>query len=200
VAQYPGSGPTSVVEFSSANILETMDTAVLDGIKQRRGDAAVQQVYDAVARSILDTLVEKYGDHWVLVPLDAGHGGDKSYWWDPGSNGTEALHTRDVVATMSRLVVQPAYRHIILKPIFNDKIPDNFGIPANLNEPVVDQSVLRLTRASMLAAEATAWNRSHPDATDQVVVHEVSVHFDSGAGGALVLYQGDVAPADLRSR
>jgi hypothetical protein len=73
-------------------------------------------------------------------------------------------------------------------------------MPANLNEPVVDQSVLRLTRASMLAAEATAWNRSHPDATDQVVVHEISIHFDSGAGGALVLYQGDVAPADLRTR
>jgi hypothetical protein len=43
----------------------------------------------------------------------------------------------------------------------------------------------------MLAAEAAAWNELHPDPGEQAHVHELSVHFNAGAGGALVLHQGD---------
>jgi hypothetical protein len=48
---------------------------------------------------------------------------------------------------------------------------------------------MRQARASMLARQAAGWNAAHPD--QLVTVHEISIHFNAGAGGALVLYQGD---------
>ncbi len=44
----------------------------------------MQQVYDGIASAVLDTLREQYGDRWILVPIDAGHGGKQGINWDPG--------------------------------------------------------------------------------------------------------------------
>src|SRR5262249_57404538 len=46
---YPGSDASKVVDFSPSDILETMDTIVLDRVRQGEGDAALQQVYDVIA-------------------------------------------------------------------------------------------------------------------------------------------------------
>ena len=50
----------------------------------------------------------------------------------------------------------------------------------------------------MLAYEAAAWNGAHPEAP--VAVHVVSVHFNAGSGGTLVLHQGSAVPEDFRAR
>lgn len=187
---YPGVGPAAALDFSPSNILETMDTVVLDAVSSQRGAAALQQVYDTMARAVLATLREQYGDRWVLVPLDAGHGGKRGFFWDSGSEGTEARHTRAVVAAMARLAQTTENARIILRPIYNDDVADDLGMPANLNKPIVNSIMMRQVRASMLASEAAAWNRAHAEAAAQVAVHEISVHFNAGSGGALVLHQG----------
>ena len=197
---YPNGGPDAAIDFSPSDILETMDTAVLDQVRSQRGGAALQRVYDVIAQSVLDSLRDQYGDHWILVPLDAGHGGKKGFNWDAGSEGTEAEHTRGVVAAMQRLASQQKYRNIILRPIFNDAIADDFGLPAPRNRSTVNVTLMRQARASMLAAEAAAWNQAHPEPAAQVMVHEISVHFNAGAGGALVLHQGDTVRPEYASR
>jgi hypothetical protein len=187
--EYPGSSPDWVMRFSSSDILETMDTTVLDQIKDQKGQAALDQVYAIIARSVLDTIKEVYGDSWVVVPLDAGHGGYRPIFWDTGSNGTEATHTRAVVATMEKLAASPEYSRIILKRVFNDSVPESFGLSSAMDEPSVDASLIRQIRASMLAHEAQVWNENHgPD--DQVIVQEISIHFNAGSDGSLVLHQG----------
>jgi hypothetical protein len=195
---YPGSGPSSSLNFSPSDILETMDTIVLDHVQQNRGDPALQQIYNVIARTILTTLQDVYPNQWILVALDAGHGGKVGYYWDPGSEGTEATHTRAVVAVLKSLVQTPDYGKIILRPIYNDSIADDFGLPANYNRKTVNQILMRQSRASMLALEASAWNRAHADAP--VALHEISVHFNAGAGGALVLHEGDSVRPEFAAR
>lgn len=197
---YPGSGPSALLGFSPSDILETMDTLVLDTVGVRRGAAALQQVYAVIGRAVLDTLRQQYPDGWVLVALDAGHGGKPGVDWDPGSEGTEATHTRGVVAAIERLSAEPAYQRIITRRIFNDAIAADFGLPRSLNRPTVNQTLLRQARASMLAFEAAAWNQAHRSASAQVVVHEISIHFNVGAGGALVLHQGSTVRPEFVAR
>jgi hypothetical protein len=43
------------------------------------------------------------------------------------------------------------YAQFTVVPIFNDHIPDFFGIPGKENEPLVNQTVMRQIRAAMLA-------------------------------------------------
>ena len=186
---YPGSNSESVLNFSPSNILETMDTIVLDRVAQNEGKVALQKVYDTIAADILKTLRDTDGNGWILVALDAGHGGNKAFYFDAGSEGTEWRHTRAVEAAMQRLVFAGDYPKIILRPVFNDAITDDLGIPKALDRPTIDSILMRQARASMLAQQAVTWNATHPDAP--VVVHEISVHFNAGSDGALVLYQGD---------
>ena len=197
---YPEGSPQTEVNFSPSDILETMDTIVLDQIKQREGSAALQKVYDAIARDILTTLRELYANHWVLLALDAGHGGNKAFYWDPGSEGTEALHTRGVAASIQAQAQQPGFAQIIVRPIFNDAIADDFGPTAPINRPSINMTLIRQVRASMLALEAAAWNSAHPEAASQVMVHEISVHFNVGANGALVLHQGNTVRPEFVAR
>jgi hypothetical protein len=105
-----------------------------------------------------------------------------------------------VVASVLELAKTEPYSRFTVVPIFNDSIPDFLGIPGKENEPLVNQTVMRQTRAAMLAFEAGRWTRDHPDPASQVVVHEISVHFNSGVGGALVLHQGDTVPEQFRQR
>jgi hypothetical protein len=197
---YTGSNAGSLLGFSSSDILETLDTGVVDRVNSNQGQAGLKRLYDTIAAQVLQTLSDLYGDSWVLVPLDAGHGGDRAEFWDSGSNGTEALHTRAVVASVIDLAKTKPYSRIIVVPIFNDEIPDYFDVPGKENEPLVNQTVMRQIRAAMLALEAARWNRAHPDPASRVVVHEISIHFNSGVGGALVLHQGDTVPQQFQQQ
>jgi hypothetical protein len=198
LADYPGTAPANTLNFSPADILETMDTVVLDTVQQQEGSAALQRVREAIARAILVTLTTIYPNQRVLVALDAGHGGDKTYFWDPGSNGTEALHTRAVVSAMESIAQAPEFQRIILRRIFNDSIADDFGQPTPESRKTVNSILMRQIRASMLAVEAATWNRARPELP--VAVHEISVHFNAGAGGALVLHQGDTVRPEFVAR
>jgi hypothetical protein len=195
---YSSSGPSSIVDFSPSDILETMDTVVLDQVKNSKGDAAVQRIYDTIARSILATILEEYPGRTVVVALDAGHGGKPGYFWDPGSEGTEAIHTRAVAQAIARQARQLTSGDIIIRPIYNDSMADDLGVAGPQNRPIVNQLVTRQVRAAMLADDVTAWNRANPAAP--VALHEISVHFNSGAGGALVLHQGDAVRPEFRDR
>ncbi len=198
--EYPGGSASSVFGFSPSDILETLDTVVVDRVRASHGDSGLNQVYDTIASQILATLRDLYGNAWVLVALDAGHGGDKAEFWDSGSNGTEALHSRAVVKSILSRAKVKEYSRFILKPVFNDNIPDNFGVPGKENEPLVNQTVMRQIRGAMLAHEAAAWNGVHQNPSDQVLVHELSIHFNSGVGGAMVLHQGDTVPKLFQQR
>jgi len=197
---YPEGSPQTEVNFSPSDILETMDTIVLDQVKQREGSAALEKVYEVIAHDILTTLREQYANHWVVLALDAGHGGNKAFYWDPGSEGTEALHTRGVAASIQAQAQQRDFARIIVRPIFNDAIADDFGPNAPINRPSINMTLIRQVRASMLALEAAAWNRAYPDAASQVMVHEISVHFNVGANGALVLHQGNTVRPEFVAR
>lgn len=196
---YAGSGIASVLDFSPSDILETMDTIVLDRVRQRWGQAGLERVYQTIAGAILDTLREQYGDAAVVVALDAGHGGKQGYYWDPGSEGTEAMHARGVVAAMQTLALDPAYASITIYPIFNDEIADDFGLPRSLNKPVMNPLLMRQVRAAMLANEVADWNAAHP-ALPLIYVHELSIHFNAGAGGAMVLHQGETVRPEFYER
>jgi hypothetical protein len=87
---------------------------------------------------------------------------------------------------------------MVVQPIYNDDLVDDLGVPPPRNRPTIDQLLVRQVRAAMLADEVRAWNRDHPGVP--VVMHEISVHFNSGAGGALVLHQGDTVRAGYRDR
>jgi hypothetical protein len=85
-----------------------------------------------------------------------------------------------------------------IRRIFNDQIGDDFGLPPPQDNKARASLVLRNARASMLAYEANAWNRGHPERS--VAVHVVSVHFNANSGGTLVLHQGDDVPSDFERR
>jgi hypothetical protein len=195
---FPGVTLDNYLGFSPADILESLDTAWLDGVGQRYGDSGLQTVYGIVARTLLDDLIALYGTQPVVLALDAGHGGNPSVFYDPGSNGTEAQHTRAVVSVVESLVQGPRYATITLRRIFNDNIPDDFGLPPPEDNKSRAQLVMRNTRASMLAYQAKAWNRDHPDRP--VAVHVVSVHFNANSLGTLVLHEGDDVPTEFEQR
>ncbi len=194
--RYPGANLDSIMGFSAANILETMDTDVLDVVAARRGDAVVAELYGLIARHLLDTLLAVYGSAPVLLALDAGHGGLRGVYFDPGANGTEYYHTRRVVEAVEALAAEPAYASITIRRIFNDAIGDDFGLPSPHERHSATSLIIRNARASMLAYEADAWNRQHPDRA--VAVHVISVHFNVGSGGILVLHQGESVPEVFR--
>lgn len=196
--RYPGANLDSMMGFSAADILETMDTDVLDTVATRRGEAAVAQLYRLIAHHLLDTLLVVYGEAPVLLALDAGHGGLRGVYFDPGANGTEWYHTRRVVEAVEALAAEPAYASITIRRIFNDAIGDDFGLPERYERHSATALVIRNARAAMLAYEADAWNRQHPDRA--VAVHVISVHFNVGSGGILVLHQGEAVPDMFRER
>ncbi|MER3420795.1 MAG: hypothetical protein C4290_09865 [Chloroflexota bacterium] len=196
--RYPGANLDSMMGFSAADILETMDTDVLDTVAARRGEAAVAQLYRLIAHHLLDTLLVVYGEAPVLLALDAGHGGLRGVYFDPGANGTEWYHTRRVVEAVEALAAEPAYASITIRRIFNDAIGDDFGLPERYERHSATALVIRNARAAMLAYEADAWNRQHPDRA--VAVHVISVHFNVGSGGILVLHQGEAVPDMFRER
>ena len=177
--------PDAPFDVSPSNLLETLDTAVLD----RAADPDL--VHTTIARSALDALLDLYPTGWILVPVEAGH----DPRWDPGSEGTEAAHNRAVVAHVQRL----APRRVLVRPIHNDELPDDLGLPAHLTKRTVSSVLVRQARAAMLADEAAAWNADHPSPADRVHVHELSVHFNAGAGGAMVLHQGDTVHPERRA-
>src|SRR5262249_28428025 len=73
--RYPGANIDSLMAFSSADILETMDTDVMDSVQAARGYGAVQTLYALIAREILEALLAVYGGAAVVLALDAGHRG-----------------------------------------------------------------------------------------------------------------------------
>lgn len=198
LSDYPGSGPSSVMDYSTSDILETMDTIVLDQVRASQGDTALQRIYDVIARAVLVTLVDEYGNQPVVVALDAGHGGKMGFFWDSGSGGTEAVHTRAVVRSILRQAQGPDFARMIVRPIFNDSVADDLGMPARWNRPTINQLLVRQTRAAMLAQEVAQWNSAHP--ASPYAIHELSIHFNAGAGGALVLTQGDTVRPAFQAR
>lgn len=194
--RYPGANLDSLMGFSPADILETMDTVVLDGVTARLGPEALGTLYRMIAREAVDALLGVYGDTPVVLALDAGHGGKHGVYFDPGSEGSEWLHTRRVVDAIENVVRDPRYGGITVRRIFNDDIGDDFGLPRPEDRKGAAALTIRNVRGAMLAAEAAAWNADHPHAP--VAVHVLSVHFNAGSGGILVLHQGDAAPASFR--
>lgn len=194
--RYPAASLDSLSGFSPAVILESCDTTTLDQIAARQGSAAVSRAHLIVARGLLDALLAVYGSAPVLLALDAGHGGKQGVFFDPGSAGTEYQHNRAVVLAAEEIAREPAYSSITIRRIFDDGVGDDFGLPAPEDRKSAASLVMRNVRASMLAQEAATWNTVHPDA--QVAVHVVSVHFNAGSGGTLVLHQGSSAPASYR--
>jgi hypothetical protein len=198
LASYPGVTIDNYLGYSPADILESMDTAWLDDVGQDHGDPGVQQIYGVVAQQLLDSLLAVYGSQPVVLALDAGHGGNPSVFYDPGSDGTEAQHTRNVVELVEQLARDSRYASLTLRRIFNDAIPDDFGLPPPEDNKTRAQLVLRNGRASMLAYEVRAWNQLH--AAAPVALHVLSVHFNANSGGTLVLHQGDDVPEDYQRR
>jgi hypothetical protein len=134
----------------------------------------------------------------VVLALDAGHGGKRGVYYDPGSNGTEAVHTRGVAAAIEERAVDPQYAGITIRRIFNDAIGDDFGLPPPEDRKGAAALTMRNIRAAMLAHEAAAWNAAHPDAP--VSVHVLSIHFNANSGGILVLHEGTSVPAEYYER
>jgi len=141
--RYPGAGTDDLIGFSPADILETMDTSVLDAVQAARGDGARDSIYGLIAQHLLDSLLAVYADRPVLLALDAGHGGRRGVYYDPGSNGTEAVHTRQTVASVEQRAAGAAYARITIRRIFNDAIGDDFGLP-----PPEDSKMLTRRRRS----------------------------------------------------
>jgi hypothetical protein len=195
--RYPGASLESIMGFSPAAILETMDTVVLDSIEARLGSSTLVRVYRLIAEQILESVLEVYGDAPVLLALDAGHGGKRGVYFDPGSNGTEYIHARQVVASLEERVSEPRYASITTRRVFNDDIGDDFLLPPPEDRKGAAALSMRNIRGAMLAYEVAAWNRANPQA--QVLLHVLSVHFNAGSGGTLVLHQGDAVPEEHRT-
>ncbi len=196
--RYPGADVESLMGFSPADILETTDTDVLDTIRATRSGMALDRVYRIIAAQVLETMLAVYGDAAVVLALDAGHGGRRGVFYDPGSNGTEAGHNRAVAELVEERAAEPRYGSIVIRRIYNDAIGDDFGMPPPEDRKSAAALTMRNARGAMLAHEAAAWNRAHPDRA--VAVHVVSVHFNAGSGGILVLHQGSSIPPEHRSR
>jgi hypothetical protein len=196
--QFPEASLESLRAFSPANIIETMDTVVLDAVAADRGGATSHALYRLIANEVLEALFTVYRGAPVLLALDAGHGGRRGVYYDPGANGTEAIHTREVVSAIEERATDPRFARITIRRIFNDEIGDDFGLPPPEDRKSAASLTLRNVRASMLAFEVDAWNRQSPQA--QVTLHVLSIHFNAGSGGILVLHQGDGVPAAFRGR
>jgi len=171
---------------------------VLDTVRAGRGAAALATLHHVIAVQALEALLAVYGEAPVVLALDTGHGGKRGVHYDPGANGTEAEHARAVVTAIEAQATAPRYDGITIRRIFNDAIGDDFGMPPPEDRKGAAALTLRNVRAAMLAREAAAWNDAHPEAT--VAVHVVSVHFNAGSGGILVLHQGSAVPATFRQR
>jgi hypothetical protein len=195
---YPGVTLDSMMAFAPADILETMDTDVLDTVQATAGDAARATLYGIIAEQMLESLLDLYGGAPVVLALDAGHGGKEGVYFDPGSQGTEWQHTRRVVTAVEERAAGPRYSSITVRRVFNDAIGDDFLLPPPNDRKGGAALSLRVIRASMLAREAAAWNQAHPEAP--VAVHLLSVHFNAGSGGTLALHQGDSVPDALLRR
>lgn len=195
--RYPGADLDAIMGFSAADILETMDTVTLDSIEARLGGNAVLRVYRIIAEQILESVLAVYGDAPVLLALDAGHGGKRGVFFDPGANGTEWYHNRQVVAAVEERLADTRYASISTRRIFNDAIGDDFLLPPPEDRKGAAALTLRNIRAAMLAREVATWNRTHPN--EQFFLHVLSVHFNAGSGGTLVLHQGDAVPEQHRA-
>lgn len=196
--RYPDASIESLQGFSAANIVETMDTVVLDAIAADRGGAALTALYRLIANEVLEALFAVYHGDPVLLALDAGHGGQRGVYYDPGANGTEAIHTREVVAAIEERAADPRFASITICRIFNDAIGDDFGLPPPEDRKSAASLTLRNVRASMLAFEVDAWNRRNRRAS--VALHVLSIHFNAGSGGILMLHQGEGVSETLRER
>jgi len=196
--RYPGATIDSLTGFSPADILETMDTVVLDTIRANQGETTLAAVYEIIATELLEALLAVYGDAPVLLALDAGHGGNPDVHYDPGANGTEAIHTRAVVDAVEARATEPRYAGITIRRIFNDAIGDDLGLPPPEDHNTPASLTLRNARAAMLAHEVATWNEASPESS--VALHVLSVHFNAGTGGTLVLHQGDTVPDAFRER
>lgn len=197
-ARYPGANLDSIIAFSAADILETADTDVMDSVQARYGERGVATLYRIIAEHILESLLDVYGGAPVVLALDAGHGGLRGVYFDPGSQGTEYLHARRVVDAIEELLAGPRYAAVTVRRVYNDDIGDDFFLPPPNDRKGAAALTMRAIRASMLAYEAAAWNAAHPEA--QAAVHVLSVHFNGGSGGILVLHQGETVPDVYRDR
>ena len=193
---YPHADLDSIQGFSPANIVETMDTELLDEIAARAGPAVMDRLYRLIATNLLDALRWVYVPLPVVLALDAGHGGRPDVYYDPGANGTEAMHARRVVEALEALAETKTYAGITVRRIFNDTIGDDFHMPSWYDCDGATSRILRNVRAAMLTRQATWWNREHP--RNPIVVHMLSVHFNAGSGSMLVLHQGESVPDHLR--
>jgi hypothetical protein len=101
-----------------------------------------------------------------------------------------------VVEALEELPGTKAYAGITVRRIFNDTIGDDFGMPSWYDCDGATSRTLRNVRAAMLTHQAAEWNRQH--ARNPVAVHMLSVHFNAGSGGILVLHQGESVPDALR--
>ena len=196
--RYPGVHLDSMMGYSAADILETMDTVVLDAVHANRGGAALVAVYRLIAVEVLEALLAVYGGAPVVLALDAGHGGKRGVHYDPGSNGTEAEHNRQTVNAIEERAADPRYASITIRRVFNDGIGDDFGLPPPEDRKGAAALTMRLVRGAMLAYEADAWNHAHPEAP--VAVHLLSVHYNAGSGGILVLHQGSSVAREFQQR
>src|SRR5262249_15049168 len=116
---YPDAGLDSIIDFSAANIVETMDTSVLDEVHARRGPKQLLLLYGVLGFELLEALLEVYGARPVVLALDAGHGGKRGVYYDPGANGTEAAHARGVTAAIEDLATDRRYDSVVIRRIFN---------------------------------------------------------------------------------
>lgn len=196
--QFPSANLERFLGFSPANILETVDTDVLDDVRARYGSSSLDALFHLMAYHILEELLELYGTTPIVLALDAGHGGLPGVYFDPGSNGTEAWHTRRLVAVVEEEALNRRYAGITIRRIFNDAIGDDFGLPPPEDDKERAAISLRNARGALLAAEVAAWNRVNPQA--QVVLHVLSIHFNAGSHGILVLHQGDDVPGAYQQR
>jgi hypothetical protein len=195
---YPGAGVANFLGYSPADILESMDTTVLDQVGQTHGQLGMDTIHAIVAKSVLESLLATYKARPLVLALDAGHGGLPGVYLEPGSNGTEWQHTRAVVTMIEQMAADNRYSSITIRRIFNDAIGDDFGLPPPEDSKARASLVIRNARASMLAYEVSAWNKTHADA--QIAAHVISVHFNANSGGTLVLHEGDDVPTDFQQR
>lgn len=198
LAGYPHANLDSLMGFSPADILETCDTVEVDSLELRRGEPGLATLYNVIAEQALLSLLDVYGGAPLLLALDAGHGGLPGVFFDPGANGTEYLHARRVVEAIEARAAEPRFTSITVRRIFNDALGDDFLLPPPQDRKSAASLAIRNARAAMLAYEVNAWNARHPDTP--VALHVLSFHFNAGAGGILVLHQGEAAPSAFRAR
>ncbi|MGD9894675.1 MAG: hypothetical protein AB7U18_25585, partial [Dehalococcoidia bacterium] len=170
--RFPAASLDCLRGFSAADIIETMDTDVLDAVAGARGEAALSALYRLIANEALEALFTVYRGASVLLALDAGHGGRRGVYFDPGANGTEAFHTRAVASAIEERAADPRFASITVRRIFNDAIGDDFGLPPPEDRKSAASLTLRNARASMLAFEVDAWNKQNRQA--QVALHVLS--------------------------